>query len=200
MGNPTATRGAARAVRHPRRARARRLRRRAARLPRAHPARLPPLEDVRRRRLADARQLPRGVQGGRARGDGAELAGSRGHDGPRRRLGTALAYLVVRTDLPGRRSSWRSQWLSSSFPASSTRSSWIFLASPRTGVLNAPSSRSPAPARSTSSASAGWCSSRGSISCRSSSCSWRPRSRRSTPPSRSPRSRAARACRPSCAG
>ncbi len=84
-------------------------------------------------------------------------------------VGTALAYLVVRTDLPGRRIVVALTVLQLLIPGVLYTISWIFLASPRTGLLNSCWSRWRAPAQSTSSASAGWCSSRASISCRSSS-------------------------------
>ena len=51
-------------------------------------------------------------------------------------VGTALAFLVVRTDLPGRRVVAALTVVQLLIPGVLYTISWIFLASPRTGVLN----------------------------------------------------------------
>ena len=51
-------------------------------------------------------------------------------------IGTALAYLVVRTDLPGRRVAGALTLVGLLVPGVLYTISWIFLASPRTGLLN----------------------------------------------------------------
>ena len=84
-------------------------------------------------------------------------------------IGTALAYLVLRTDLPGRRAVGALTLVHLLVPGVLYTISWIFLASPRTGLLNRALEPVAGPRPSTSSGSAGWCSSRDSISCRSSS-------------------------------
>ena len=176
------------------RARARRRSRGGPRVSRPRPPRLPRLADVRRRRHADARQLPRGVLGVRARRDGVELALFTLGSTPCSPSASERRSLSRRADrrAPAAASSRRSvvRRCDPGRPLHDRvdlpREPAHRRAEPRSSRWRARCDRRLQPRRDGS-------SSRAFISCRSCSCSWWPRSRRSTRRSRSRRSRAARA-------
>ena len=85
-------------------------------------------------------------------------------------LGTVLAYLVVRTDLPFKPLILALTVTQLVIPGVLYTIAWIFLASPRSGALNTLLEPLLGPGTSTSSACAGWFSSRPCTQRRSSSC------------------------------